>query len=297
MEMVDAIVHIDRTMDHNQRAKIADARPRKGAVRWAIAVALAASALAFSPLSENAHAQSTKTPWQNLTESQLSAVWWQWLYSVPASKSPAIDTSGANAYNGQPYSSLLFLAGTYTVIPQGDNVLGQVTRSITVKQGTAFFFPLLNTEFDNVGCRPHLGMAMGVFCSSGETPPPQVLGVPQLQALATAQENPASGLFAKLASCLEASCTTTGEASDVKYTRLQSPPFKYTLPPADNLAMLFGYNVSGTVSPAAGDGYYSLVAGTLLPGHYKLEFGGRLPINNVPNYFIQDITYLITVVP
>jgi hypothetical protein len=295
MEMADVI---DRTLDHNQRVKIVDACVRKGAIRrWIITAAMAAWALALSPLSENAYAVSEQTPWENQTQAQLSAVWWQWLYSVPASKSPAIDTSGANAYNGQPYSSLLFLAGTFTVIPQNGNVLGQVTRSIAVKEGTALFFPLLNNEYDNVGCRPNLGMAPGL-CLNGQTPPPEVLGVPQLQAAGAAALNPASGLFATLASCSDALCTTTTQASNVTYARLQSPPFKYTLPSApDNLQALFGYNVSGTVAPAVANGYYSLVPGNLAPGYYKLEFGGRAPINNVPNYFIEDITYLITVTP
>src|SRR5215467_2619974 len=40
---------------------------------------------------------------------------------------------------------------------QNGDVLGQVTRSITLKPGTALFFPLLNSEFDNTCGRPNLG--------------------------------------------------------------------------------------------------------------------------------------------
>jgi hypothetical protein len=54
-----------------------------GALVWVVALAVALVWF-FAPLTHKAHAQSTQTPWQNLTQSQLTAVWWQWLYSVPA---------------------------------------------------------------------------------------------------------------------------------------------------------------------------------------------------------------------
>jgi hypothetical protein len=69
-----------------------------------------------------------------------TVIWWQWLYSIPASQSPAIDDTGANAYNGQPYSDLLFLAGTLSSIEVSGDLLGIATRSISVKEGTALFF-------------------------------------------------------------------------------------------------------------------------------------------------------------
>src|SRR5437867_123030 len=138
-----------------------------------VAAFVAAFMWAFLPL---AQALSTQTPWQNLTLSQLTAVWWQWAFSIPVSDSPLFDDTGAKAYSGQPYSDLLFLCGTFSVTNlQNGDVLGEVTRSISVKQGTAFFFPLLNAEVDNVCNTPHLAGP----CFEGH---PQALGVPELQA-------------------------------------------------------------------------------------------------------------------
>jgi len=50
-----------------------------------------------------------------LTLSQLTAVWWQWVLSIPVSDSPLVDETGAHAYSGQPYADLLFLCGTFTI--------------------------------------------------------------------------------------------------------------------------------------------------------------------------------------
>ncbi len=264
---------------------------RKSALTVALGLSLAAS-LAFAPLPQEARAASTQTPWQNLTQSQLTAVWWQWALSIAVSVHPLFDATGANASVGQPYSDLLFLGGTFTVTTSGSgDVLGEVTRTISVKQGTALFFPLVNTEFDNVCSRPNLGG--NCF---GANKFPNNLGVPALRAAAAATVDPASGLFAQLTPCSGAACTTfTGPPTSVPFARLQSPPFRYILPATDNVDQFFGVNVSGTVAPTVADGYYSLILGTLAQGYYQLQFGGVLPINNGANTFTEKITYDITV--
>ena len=168
----------------NNKKSLALKLKPKLAVAAAFAVALTC---VFSPPAQNASAQSTQTPWQNQTQSQLSAVWWQWILGVPTSVSPWFDSTGAKAGNSQPYfsapggnGSVLFLIGTITIQQlQNGDVLGQVTRTISVKQGTAFFFPLINTEWDNICAKPHLGG--NCF---GLDHYPAVLGVPDLQALA-----------------------------------------------------------------------------------------------------------------
>jgi hypothetical protein len=122
---------------------------------------------------------------------------------------------------------------------------------------------------------------------------PAVLGVPALQARAGAQIDPVTGLFATLEAA-------TGTRS-TGYQRLQSPPFSYALPASDNLYQsLFGIKVRGTVSPAAADGYWSFIPGTLAPGQYVLHFGGRSPLNAADpsaGSFIERITYHVTVTP
>jgi len=239
----------------------------------------------FTPLSQKANAQSTHTPWQNLTQSKLTEVWWQWLYSIPASKSPVIDPTGDNAYSGQPYSDLLFLTGTYIVQPlSSGDVQGKAERSIKVKQGTTLFFPLINGEWDNTCGRPSLGGN----CFGSEVFP-NVLGVPALKAAAANAVNTADGLNATLT-------PSSGIAAALPFFRLQSSPLSYKLPASDNLYQYQGLDIKGTVAPSVADGYFSLVPGILALGEYTLEFGGKLPINDQGNYFIEKITYHITVI-
>jgi len=259
-----------------------------------VAAFVAAFVWAFLPLVQ---AQSSHTPWQNLTLSQLTAVWWQWAFSIPVSDSPLFDDTGAKAYSGQPYSDLLFLGGTFSVTTlQNGDVLGEVTRSLSVKRGTAFFFPLLNGEYDNVCGRPNLG---GNCFETDRFP--QVFGVPELRALVAALEDLATGLNATLTPTDSGFETPTGPTVNVGYARLQSPPFSYTLPATDNLYQSSEIDVSGRVAPAVADGYYSFITGTgansLAPGYYVLHFGGGVPINDQGNTFTEAITYHITVTP
>jgi hypothetical protein len=246
----------------------------------------------IAPLSQKACAA---TPWQKLTQAELTAVWWQWLFSIPASESPVLDDTGANAYSGQPYSTLLFLAGTFISdqLPNGD-VLGKVTRSISVKSGTALFFPLINGENDNICFRPSLGG--NCF---GAQQFPHNLGAPQLQAVTAAQQDTVVGLTAALTPA-DHNFSQIGDSASVVYTRLQPHPFSYKLPATDNLLQYLGIDVSGTVAPAVADGYYSLIPlGTLASGYYVLRFGGSAPFTNDTgtHLFTEDITYHITVIP
>lgn len=251
-----------------------------------VAAAVVALVWAFSPPVQQGRAATTKTPWRHLTASELSAVWWQWVYSVPVTDSPVFDDTGDDAYNGQPYADLLFLGGTYSNTVQDGNVLGEVTRSISAKQGTTFFFPLINTEWDHVGVTPHLG---------GTTPVKGVLAIPELRAGAAASVDGTFGLYATLTPSDKNFEEATGPSQDLGYSRLQSPVFQFKLPATDNLYQLFGFDISGTVAPAVGDGFYSSIPGTLAPGYYVLEFGGEIVINDAGNTFTEAITYHITV--
>jgi hypothetical protein len=261
-----------------------------------------AIACVFSPLIQKAQAQSTQTPWQNLTQPQLSAVWWEWILSVRVSSSPWFDATGAQAATGQPYFSapggngnLLFLIGTITIQQlQNGDVLGQATRTITIKQGTALFFPLINSEWDNICGKPHLGGN----CFSAEKFP-NVLGVPDLQALAAASIDAVTTLNATITPTSK-TFKRVGATSNVLISRLQSPPFAYSVPASDNIYDYFGIpGISGTVAPAVSDGYWSNIPGTgansLVPGYYVLQFGGSFPINQQGNTFTEAITYRITV--
>jgi len=125
-------------------------------------------------------------------------------------------------------------------------------------------------------------------------PHPTNLGVPQLQAMAAEPIDSANGLFATLTPT-DQNFNQAGAPIEVPFNRLPSPhPFPYKLPATDNLFQAGGIDIKGTVAPAVGDGYYSLIPlGTFQQGYYKLKFGGRIPITG--GNFILDITYDITV--
>ena len=181
-------------------------------------------------------------------------------------------------------------------MPKSDRLLGQVTRTISVKQGTALFFPLINSEVDNVCGLPHLG---GNCFDLSRFPAP--LSVPDMQAFETAQMDTVTGLLTTVTPTDRKFRRAVGPAVSVDIARLQSPAFSYTLPPTDNLYQSFGISVVGTVAPAVAEGYWSFIPGTgansLAPGYYVLRFGGSQPINEQGNTFTEAIAYQITVTP
>jgi len=239
---------------------------------------------ALAALTQSAWAQSTHTPWTNLTPDKMTAVWWEWGYSIPYATSPWLDESGANAANSQPYftapggpGQLLFLVGT-------DSVSGKVGRRILIKEGTALFFPIINIEWDNMFVSPRLGGSVPVAGGS--------LGVPGLRALTDS--------FMESVSQNPYYCTLAANGGDpepVASVRLSSPPFAYHLPAGNIYEYLNpGVVVSGTVAPAVSDGYWVfLPGGALKAGSYVLHFGGTGTWQGYP--FFQDITYQITVMP
>jgi hypothetical protein len=261
--------------------------------RLAVAVVLSAvvSLVLFSTPVEKAQAASINTPWQKMTPAQLSAVWWQWALGQQTTNSPLFDDTGADAYVGQPYSDLLFLCGTISIqnLADGD-VLGEVTRTITVKQGTAIFLPLLNNEWDNVGFGPgehHKGTPGGAQ------------SVPEMYALAAGTLDEATDLVAQITPANGDFSEPTGDTVSMEVERLVSPVFSYKLPKTNNIYQFNGVNVSGAIAPAVADGYWSFIPGDALPpGNYVLEFGGSEPFvgsDGNTHTFTQAITYHITV--
>jgi hypothetical protein len=188
--------------------------------RGLLLAVFAAALLTFSPREEVA---LRADEFNGLpTESELTAKWWEWAYSIPVSENPLFDETGDDAFNGQPYKKVMFLAGVI-------NVSGMAERSITVPEGTAFFFPILNVENDN-----------------GGVPKANQLSLKQLRALTTSEADSAADLFLNV----------DGEPMDDLIDRVASPPFAYHLPATDNIAQFFGINISGTVGPAVSDGYW-----------------------------------------
>jgi hypothetical protein len=71
------------------------------------------------------------------TYAEWSALWWQWVTSLPADNNPALDTGDCG--EGQS-GDVWFLAGSFFG-PE------PIVRECTVPAGKAFFFPIVNTAF------------------------------------------------------------------------------------------------------------------------------------------------------
>jgi hypothetical protein len=215
-------------------------------------------------LQSTAHAQSEKGSTVTIASSaeraygELNARWWQWFFSVPASKNPGLATNGALDCSAGQSGDVWFLAGHF----QGS---GSFTRSCTIPVGKALVVPLINSWADNV-------------CNS----PP--LTVPQLHATAASGVIPAVDLHASI------------DANRLASQRAISPVFSYTLPPSpDNVIdAVFGVSLPGpcwpslTVVPAVADGFYIKLP-PLTAGSHVLNFGGSGPGTTL------DVTYDLTV--
>jgi hypothetical protein len=196
---------------------------------------------------------------------ELSALWWEWIYSFPAAINPNLTNGVVDCGYGQSSHSrstqIWFLAGTFG---------GPADRTCTVPRGIALFFPLLNIEYDNVGC-----------CVP--TAPPFTYNIQEMKQLAAlTQDNP-----------LELHASVDG--APVPAYRAQSQVFSYSFPATGNVLQFLGLTAPGanwpstTVFPAVSDGFWVMVD-PLPPGQHLIKFGG---ISN--NGFTVDITYHITV--
>jgi hypothetical protein len=190
---------------------------------------------------------------------ELTADWWQWVFSLPVSQNPLFDETGAKAGNAQPEKKVFFLVGVI-------NTSGTAQRTITVPAGQAMFFPVLNYEADNA------------------TIPPTNYTVPQLRNLAAQNEDAITELHVSL----------DGVSLLGSVSRIKSPVFSYTLPPTDNIYQFFGLDITGTIKPVVSDpvvsdGYWVYIPPLPSGTTHTLNFGGSSP------GFSLEITYHITV--
>jgi hypothetical protein len=140
------------------------------------------------------------------TYEEWNAGWWQWFFSVPASKNPGLATNGALDCSVGQSGNVWFLAGQFLSA-------GTFTRSCTIPAGKALVIPLINSWEDNV-------------CFNGPPNPPP-FNVEQLRAMAANLVSPPSNLHASI---------DGHPLTNLESYRAISPVFSYTLPPSpDNL--------------------------------------------------------------
>jgi hypothetical protein len=161
---------------------------------------------------------------------EWSAAWWRWAFAEPAPQSPIADTTGALCGVDQT-EKVFFLAGSSSSAP--------LTRSCTVRPGTALFFPTLDTE-------------CSFLEGNGST-------VADLRACATG-----------IIDLVTPPTHVTVDGSPVGVVRAQSPPFTVTF--ATNNA----FGVPGGTTTSVADGYYALLL-PLPPGLHTIHITAEAP--------------------
>ncbi len=188
---------------------------------------------------------------------QLTAEWWQWALSIPTPSNPLLDTTGDNCMVGQR-GSVWFLAGFFFG--------GAATRTCSVPEDKALFFPVVNYFADNT---PNI-------CGQG----PDNLSVKELRAGAATYIDSVTGVAVQL------------DGEEVKARRVKSKVFEVAMA-KDNIFVqpCNGDSPAGIFSPAIDDGYY-VELHPLKVGSHTLHFQAQSQGTTV-----QDITYKLTVVP
>jgi len=182
------------------------------------------------------------------TYGQWAADWWTWALSIPSEINPLNDTTGAYAAVGQ-HGPVWFLAGS--------TASAAVTRNVTVPDGKALFFPIINT----------------LWWTAPTDPPTSLADI--LSALA--------GVTADITNL---SCTIDGVA--VKHLQNYvtiSPVFSFTVA-ADNVLAI----PAAVYTPDVDEGFYLMLA-PLRPGQHTIHFTGSSPDLG----YSLDVTYNLTV--
>jgi hypothetical protein len=169
---------------------------------------------------------------------ELSAEWWQLVYSLPPSVNPVLDTTGANCVVGQR-GDVWFLAGSFG---------GSVTRTCSVPEGKVLFFPVLNASFfDSPGA-----------CGQG----PGSLSVKYMRDQIASYIDGATNMS-----------VTLNHRPVGHIQRVRSEVFEIAMP-KDNLYA--DLSCEGVFSPAVDDGYYAHLD-PLRAGTYQLKIYGEVP--------------------
>ncbi len=197
-----------------------------------------------------------------------SAEHWKWIYKQSKSSHPLYDAAPCSA--GQS-GRVWFLGGTYTTTEKDGVVMGEVERTCHVPEGTALFFPVLDSE-----------------CATLEGNPPPGKN---LRDCARFFQDHASDMFAEIDGIA---------VRNLRPYRVVSRTSTYGPLPADNvLVSSFPAAVEGATSEFVSDGVF-LMLDPLPEGSHELHWGGNVTFSTADGdpfdfRFEQDITYHIVV--
>jgi hypothetical protein len=197
-------------------------------------------------------------PYLGMTYGDWTAAWWQYVIQTPNAIATLFSDDASTSFDcsaGQTSAPVFFLVG-------GGSQFTRATKTCTVPQGKAIFFPIINSE-----------------CSTLEPPGSGFHGDNeyQLRTCASSWVNPVNLKSLKV--------TVDGlPLSNLQQTRVQSPVFTFKSP---DTAGILGFEGDGS---SVSDGYWVLLK-PLSPGKHIIHFEGSAPAVN--NY--QDVTYKLTV--
>jgi hypothetical protein len=198
---------------------------------------------------------------------EWSALWWQWLYSIPVAddlKNPPTHPLFVQGVVDCAYKQsgrVWFIGGMFVSDVDSQTKVARASRICTIPNNVSLFFPILNVENDATG--------------------QESLSIAQLRQGAKIEMNRAINLWLRLDDRL---------ITDLRRYRVTSPVFRFSMP-QNNLYQYSGYDKPpGIYGPAVGDGIYVMLA-PLSEGQHKIAFHGEFP------GFTLEITYNITSVP
>ena len=200
---------------------------------------------------------------------EWSAEWWQYILSTPSNPNPLLDLTGNNCTLVQ-YGPVWFFEGLSGVSGTGP-ANPVVTRTCSIPENTALFFPLINAVNYNT------------------------------------TDQPITELRAQVAGCIKAannlSLSVDGQPISSKYLsrlRVRSVPFVAVFPVGGVPAI--PPTPAGIYSPTVDDGYYAMLRPLSL-GQHTVRFTAATPgcdhaptDLHVPGWHL-DVTYNLTVKP
>jgi hypothetical protein len=208
------------------------------------------------------------------TYAEWSALWWQWVFEWPLTNHPLYDRTGADAHRGQ-IPPVMFLCGVLS--QNGAPVDGTVVRNVAIREGTALFFPIVNSSWNNMECAPA---------------PDTTWSFTELREFAANQVVNARNLRCSLNGL---TLLDSPDFAGAERFRAQAPEFGAWFT-ADNVFSDWcgAPQPARVVEPVASDGVWMMIAPLPVGGH-TLNFSGTIPTAG-PD-LVLDVTYHITVMP
>lgn len=189
---------------------------------------------------------------------ELGAAWMEWALAAPIATNPILDPDGSYAAMGQS-GKVWFLAGT-SGFP--------ATRSMTVPNGTALFFPIVNSFWVNT---PELGDP--AWSAEQEA---------FARSIIAADVDTAQNLVLEI----------DGKSYAITPEYRVPSTVGICVLPADNLFVFFGYPVLPGPHECVADGYWALLP-PLSVGVHTIRYGGGFASSGFDNF----VTYKVTVRP